>query len=109
MWVNVVRSFQFSAFHFQLFPITLLSVSFLEKDNGTKNRGALGSSARSSAGDYRDVGSGAGPAWRVTGPTSWYVMGIVVILTIHPVSAKLPVMPSLRQTSKTRRKRGTGK
>jgi hypothetical protein len=42
-----------------------------EKDNGTRNRGAPGSSARSSTGDYRVVGSGVGPAWRLTGTTSW--------------------------------------
>jgi hypothetical protein len=42
-----------------------------EKDNGTRNRGAPGSFARSSAGDYRDAGSGAGPARRLTRATSW--------------------------------------
>jgi hypothetical protein len=34
----------------------------------------------------------------VPSPKLELLMGIVVILTIHPVSAKLPVMPSLRQT-----------
>jgi hypothetical protein len=42
-----------------------------EKDNGTRNRDALESSARSSAGDCRVVGSGAGPARRLTRATSW--------------------------------------
>ncbi len=60
------------------------------KDNGTRNRDALGSSARSSAGEYRDVGSGAGPAWRLTGTTSWQEDGNCGDLDVSPGFCQTP-------------------